>query len=110
VAHAHLRHQDAVARAPEAVGTPDHIEHHFDLSPGHRRRPAAELDVGGLVGKQQPVRTAGDIFEANRHSLRQEVDRLQGIIKDLAKWLRESGHNLKAALVVKELGGTDEYG
>jgi hypothetical protein len=43
-------------------------------------------------------------------ALRREVDRLQGIIKDLAKWLRESGHNLKVALVVKEPGGTDEYG
>jgi hypothetical protein len=43
-------------------------------------------------------------------ALRREVDRLQGTFKDLAMWLRESGHNLMGAEIVKELGGTDEYG
>jgi hypothetical protein len=43
-------------------------------------------------------------------ALRQEVDRLQGIVKDLARWLRNSGHPQKAALVLKELGRTDQDG
>jgi hypothetical protein len=43
-------------------------------------------------------------------ALRQEVDRLQGIIKDLARWLKGSGHPLKAALLLKELGRSDEDG
>jgi hypothetical protein len=43
-------------------------------------------------------------------ALRQEVDRLQGIIKDLARWLKDSGHPLKAALLLKELGRSDEDG
>jgi hypothetical protein len=33
-------------------------------------------------------------------ALRQEVDRLQGIVRDLARWLRDAGHPLKAALVL----------
>lgn len=41
-------------------------------------------------------------------ALRQEVDRLQGIIKDLAGWLKYAGHPQKAALVRKQLGRTDE--
>ena len=54
VGHAHLRHLvDAVARAPKAVGTPNHIEHHFDRSPAHRRHPAIEHDVGNLRGVRQ---------------------------------------------------------
>lgn len=38
-------------------------------------------------------------------ALRQEAYRLQDLVKDLARWLRDSGHPLKAALVLKELGG-----
>jgi hypothetical protein len=41
-------------------------------------------------------------------ALRQEVDCLQGIIKDLASWLKNAGHPQKAALVRKQLGRTDE--
>lgn len=40
----------------------------------------------------------------------QEVDRLQGIIKDVTRWLRNAGHPQKAALVLKELGRTNEDG
>ena len=40
----------------------------------------------------------------------QEVDRLQGIIKDVARWLRNAGHPQKVALVLKELGRTNEDG
>jgi hypothetical protein len=42
--------------------------------------------------------------------LRQEVDRLQGIIKDLERWLRSAGHSQKAALVLKQLGRMDDDG
>lgn len=35
--------------------------------------------------------------------LRKEVDRLQGLVKDTARWLRDSGHSVKAALLRKEL-------
>ena len=41
-------------------------------------------------------------------ALRQEVDRLQGIVKDLASWLKNAGHPQKAAQVRKQLGRTDE--
>lgn len=41
-------------------------------------------------------------------ALRQEVDRLQGVVKDLARWLKDVGHPLKAVLVLKELGKTEE--
>jgi hypothetical protein len=56
VAHAHLRHRDAVARAPEAVGTPDHIEHHFDLSPimGAIQRSSTKLGTCVVFGSSQP--------------------------------------------------------
>ena len=37
-------------------------------------------------------------------ALRREVDRLQDIVKNLAKWLKDAGHPQKAALVLKELG------
>ena len=43
-------------------------------------------------------------------ALRGGVDRLQGMVKDLATWLRDHGHPGKAALVAKELdrrGKTD---
>jgi hypothetical protein len=35
-------------------------------------------------------------------------DRLQGVLEDLARWLRDSGHPQKTALMLKELGRTDE--
>jgi hypothetical protein len=41
-------------------------------------------------------------------ALRQEVDRLQGIIKDLASWPKNAGHPQKAAQVRKQPGRTDE--
>lgn len=43
-------------------------------------------------------------------TLRQEVDHLQGIIKDVARWLRDSGHPQKAALVLEELERTGGAG
>lgn len=39
---------------------------------------------------------------------RQPVDRLQGIVKDLASWLKNAGHPQKAAQVRKQLGRTDK--
>lgn len=40
-------------------------------------------------------------------ALRQEVDRLQGIVNDLAsRWLKDAGHPQKTALVRKQLGRT----
>lgn len=36
--------------------------------------------------------------------LREEVDRLGGIVRDTARWLRFSGHPVKAALLLKDLG------
>ena len=43
-------------------------------------------------------------------ALRQEVDRSQDIIKDLARWPKDSGHPLKSALLLKELDRSDEDG
>lgn len=41
-------------------------------------------------------------------SLRREVDRLQGIVEDLASWLKNAGHPQKAAQIRKQLGRTNE--
>lgn len=37
------------------------------------------------------------------HALREEVDRLRNLIEDTARWLRDAGHPVKAALLRKEL-------
>lgn len=37
---------------------------------------------------------------------RKEIDQLQGLVKDTARWLRDSGHPVKAALLRKELDQT----
>lgn len=36
-------------------------------------------------------------------AIHEEVDRLRGIVKDMARWLRHSGHPQKATLVLKKL-------
>jgi polyhydroxyalkanoate synthesis regulator phasin len=36
-------------------------------------------------------------------ALREEVDRLRAMVEDIARWLRFSGHPVKAALVLKQL-------
>ncbi len=36
-------------------------------------------------------------------ALREDVDRLRGIVKDTAQWLKHCGHPQKAALVLQEL-------
>lgn len=43
-------------------------------------------------------------------ALRREVDRLQGMFEGLVRWLTDSGHPQKAALVLEELGRTEEGG
>jgi hypothetical protein len=47
---------------------------------------------------EQAVREFDRVLE-----LREEVDRLRGLIEDTARWLRDSGHPVKAALVLKQL-------
>ena len=42
-------------------------------------------------------------FEETR-ALRQEVDRLRALVEDTTRWLRDSGHPVKAVLLSKELG------
>ena len=37
-------------------------------------------------------------------ALREEIDRLRALVEDTARWLRDSGHPVKAALLSKELG------
>ena len=41
-------------------------------------------------------------------ALRQEVDRLQDIIENLASWLKNARHPQKAAQIRKQLGRTDD--
>jgi hypothetical protein len=60
--------------------------------------------VGGWCGQE-----AAEKFREVM-ALRREVDRLQGMLKDLARWLRDSGHPQKAALVLKELRRMDGGG
>ena len=43
-------------------------------------------------------------------ALREEVDRLRALVEDTARWLRDSGHPVKAALLSKELGRDNESG
>ena len=40
--------------------------------------------------------------------LREEVDRLRALVEDTIRWLRLSGHPVKAALLAKELNKTSE--
>jgi hypothetical protein len=40
--------------------------------------------------------------------LREEVDRLHALVEDTVRWLRLSGHPVKAALLAKELTKTSE--
>ncbi len=35
---------------------------------------------------------------------------MQGVVRDLARWLKDAGHPLRAALLLKELGRSDEDG
>ena len=44
-----------------------------------------------------------DGFEESR-ALREEVDRLRAILEDTVRWLRDSGHPVKAALLSREPG------
>ncbi len=48
-------------------------------------------------------REAVDGFEESR-ALREEVDRLRALVEDTVRWLRDSGHPVKAALLSRELG------
>lgn len=41
-------------------------------------------------------------------ALREEVDRLRALVEDTVRWLRFSGHPVKAALLAKELNKTSE--
>jgi hypothetical protein len=41
-------------------------------------------------------------------ALREEVDRLQVLVEDTVRWLRLSGHPVKAALLAKQLNKTSE--
>jgi hypothetical protein len=38
-------------------------------------------------------------------ALRGEVDRLRTLLEDTIRWLRDSGHPVKAALLAKDLDG-----
>jgi hypothetical protein len=48
----------------------------------------------------------GEVLEGfdEAMALREEVDRLRALVEDTARWLRDSGHPVKAALLSKELG------
>ncbi len=41
-------------------------------------------------------------------ALHEEVDRLRALVEDTVRWLRLSGHPVKAALLAKELNKTSE--
>ena len=78
----------------------------------YRKRAEARLEELGPIFALVREWCGQDATEEFREviALRQEVDRLQGVVKDLARWLKNAGHPQKAALVLKELGRTDEGG
>jgi hypothetical protein len=80
-----------------------------DRQRGYRERAEARLEeLGPIFDIVREWCGQGAVEEFHEViALRQEVDRLQGIVKNLAKWLKDAGHPQKAAQVRKQLGKTD---
>ncbi len=76
----------------------------------YRERAEARLEKLGAVFAIVREWCGQEATEEFREvvALRQMVDRLQGIVKDLARWLKDAGHPQKAALVLRQPGRTDE--
>lgn len=78
----------------------------FGIDRGYaEERPREQEPLFALIREwcgEQAVREFDRVLE-----LRDEVDRLRGLIEDTARWLRDSGHPVKAALVLKQLDRRD---
>lgn len=101
----HLRAEEENLRRGLVSGEPDPSREWWYQSDAYRERTEARLEelrpVFALV-REWCGQEAGEEFR-EVVALREEVDRLRGIVKDTARWLRHVGHPQKAALVLKEL-------
>jgi hypothetical protein len=106
----HLREEEEELRQELVSGNLDVSGSWWDDNEAFRERDEARLEelrtifaiVRGWCG-QEAADEYREVLE-----LRQEVDRLQDIVKDLARWLKDAGHPQKAARVRKQLASTDE--
>ena len=71
-----------------------------------REHAAAELEKARPVFALLREWCGREVLEGfdEARALREEVDRLRALVEDAARWLRDSGHPVKAALLSKELG------
>jgi hypothetical protein len=108
----HLRAEEEELRQELVCGNLDVSRSWWTDNAAYRGRTEARLEELGPIFALVREWCGQEATEEFREviALRQEVDRLQGIVKDLARWLRNSGHPQKAALVLKELGRTDQDG
>ena len=106
----HLRAEEENLQQELVSGDLDVSRSWWTDNEAHRKRAEARLEelrpIFALVREWCGREAAEEFHEVI--ALRQEVDRLQSIVEDLARWLKDAGHPLKAALVRKELGRTNE--
>jgi hypothetical protein len=81
-----------------------------DASPGARWiAPEAHREPVFVLIREWCGREAVEGFD-ELLALRGEVDRLRELLSETARWLREAGHPVKAALLLKELDRTSRSG
>jgi hypothetical protein len=106
----HLREEVEELRQEIVSGNLDVSRSWWIGNEAYRERAEARLEelgpvfaiVIGWCGQE----AAGEFREVI--ALRQEVDRLQGVVNNLANWLKDAGHPQKAALMLKDMGSTYE--
>jgi hypothetical protein len=74
----------------------------YEVDPARaEKRLREEQPVYALVREWCGVETVAEFDQVR--DLRGEVERLRGLVKSTASWLREAGHPQKAARLLKEL-------
>ena len=101
----HLRMEEGKLRRELVSGEPDPSREWWYRSAAYRDQAEARLEelrpVFALVRAWCGQGACEEFREVI--ALREEVDRLRGIVKETARWLRHSGHPQKAAVMLKEL-------
>lgn len=104
----HLRAEEEKLQQELVSGDLDVSRSWWTDNEAHRKRAEARLEelrpIFALVREWCGREAAEEFHEVI--ALRQEVDRMRGIVKDLASWLKNAGHPQKVAQVRKQLGRT----